>query len=555
MFQILLDDTIFYDVRDKDLNIESPNLDLEINKVGTLKFKVYPSHPYFNNLENKVSKFTVKKGNKTIFKGRMVNEEQGIYNSKNIEVEGSLAYLNDSVVRPYTFNGTPAQHFTNLINNHNSQVSDYQKFKIGTITVTDPNDYIARSSESYGVTWKIIEEDLINKLGGYLRIRYENDGTYIDYLEDFEDTSTQVIELGKNLIDVLVKNNAAEVYSVVIPLGAEQEEVVDETTGEVITPKQRLTIESVNNNLDYLVNETALAKYGWIVAPTDETTFEDVTVASNLKTKGQNFLDNQAVMLNSTLEVSAVDLNLTDSEIEAFFIYEYIRFVSKVHNINETFLCTKISIPMKEPQNMKITLGEETSSLTGIQMGNGSKVDDLVNRVESVEANYVLNADVTNIVNTAITNNTSILQSAEEIIMNALQDYVTTNDFETFQETVSTQFVQTAEDFTFNFNNLVSQITTIEGDTQQQFQEINKYIRFEDGNIILGETGNEIILKIENDRISFLQNNNEVAYMSNNKLTITDGDFLVSLKIGNFAFKPRSNGNLSLVYVGGDTVG
>lgn len=554
MYQILLGNTIFYDLRDKDLLVENPVLNMGVNKVGTLKFKAYPSHPYFNTIQNKKSKFAVTKNGKTIFKGRMASEDQGIYNSKNIEVESDLAYFNDSIVRPYEFNGTPAEHFTSLVTSHNSQVTDDQKFIVGIITVTDPNDYIVRSSENYESTWQVIKGDLLDKLGGYLRIRYEDDGTYIDYLEDFDDTSTQVIQLGENLLDVLVKNNAAEVYSVVIPLGKQQEEVKDES-GAVVTPKRRLTIESVNNGLDYLVNQEALDNYGWIVAPVQQTTWDDVTVAANLLTKGQRYLDNTAVMLKSTLEVKAVDLNVTDKNIEAFFIYEYVRFVSEKHNINERYMLNSITIPLDRPENMQVVLGNETSSLTGIQMGSGTKVDDLINRIESVEANYVINADVSSIVDTAITNNTSILQSAEEIIMSALQDYVTTGDFETFQNTVSTQFTQTAEDFTFNFNNLVSQITTVEGETQQQFQEINKYIRFEDGNIILGESGNEITLKIENDRIAFIQNNTEVAYFSNNKLTVTDGDFLNSLKIGNFAWKPRANGNLSLVYVGGDTVG
>ena len=554
MYQILLGNTIFYDLRDKDLLVENPVLNMGVNKVGTLKFKAYPSHPYFDTIQNKKSKFAVTKNGRTIFKGRMASEDQGIYNSKNIEIESDLAYFNDSVVRPYEFNGTPAEHFTSLVTSHNSQVTDDQKFIVGIVTVTDPNDYIVRSSENYESTWQVIKGDLLDKLGGYLRIRYEDDGTYIDYLEDFDDTSTQVIQLGENLLDVLVKNNAAEVYSVVIPLGAQQEEVKDES-GAVVTPKRRLTIESVNNGLDYLVNQEALDNYGWIVAPVQQTTWDDVTIAANLLTKGQRYLDNTAVMLKSTLEVKAVDLNVTDKDIEAFFIYEYVRFVSEKHNINERYMLNSITIPLDRPESMQVVLGNETSSLTGIQMGSGTKVDDLINRIESVEANYVINADVSSIVDTAITNNTSILQSAEEIIMSALQDYVTTGDFETFQNTVSTQFIQTAEDFTFNFNNLVSQITTVEGETQQQFQEINKYIRFEDGNIILGESGNEITLKIENDRIAFIQNNTEVAYFSNNKLTVTDGDFLNSLKIGNFAWKPRANGNLSLVYVGGDTVG
>ena len=339
----------------------------------------------------------------------------------------------------------------------------------------------------------------------------------------------------------------------VIPLGAEQAEVKDEA-GNIVTPKQRLTIESVNNGLDYLVNEEALNKYGWIVAPVKDTTFEDVTIASNLMTKGQKYLDNEAVMLKSTLEVSPVDLNLTNNQIEAFFIYEYIRFVSKVHNINERYLSTKISIPLKNPKNMKLTLGEETSSLTGIQMGNGSKVDNLVNRIETVEANYVVNADVSSIVDTAITNNTSILQDAETIIMNALQDYVTTGDFATFQETISTQFVQTAEDFTFNFNNLVSQITTVEGETQQEFEKWNSYFRIMEDGVEIGRSDSDIILKQQNNRVSFIQNNSEVAYISNNELFITDARIVNSLRIGNFAWKPRANGNLSLVYVGGEEV-
>ena len=235
---------------------------------------------------------------------------------------------------------------------------------------------------------------------------------------------------------------------------------------------------------------------------------------------------------------------LSDKNIESFFIYEYVRIKSKPHNIDKTLLLTSIKIPLAYPENTQITVGESVNTLTGIELGNKQNVDNIIQRVDRIEKDYVLNEEVSDIVNTAIVNNTSILQSAEEIIMSALQDYVTTNDFQTFQETVSTQFIQTAEDFTFNFNNLVSQITTVEGDTQQQFQEINKYIRFEDGNIILGESGNEITLKIENDRIAFIQNNNEVAYFSNNKLTITDGEFLNSLILGKFGYIPRDNESL-----------
>lgn len=552
MYKIYLDEYPIYDVRDKEYVVDSPQLTLEINKLGALKFKIYRNHPYFDRLEKLTSVLTVFNGNRAVFKGRLVSDEQGLQNEKNIECEGVLGYLNDSIVRPYSFNGTPAEHFTNLFDIHNSQVAEHQQLKVGTITVTDPNDYIVRSSINYATTWDVLNGDLINKLGGYLRVRYEADGTYVDYLEDFDDTSTQVIELGQNLIDVLVKNDAANVYTAVIPLGAE----IENEDGAA----ERLTVKSVNDGLDYLVNQEAFEKYGLIFAPISQTTWDDVTLASNLKTKGTNYLNNQAVMLKSSIEASAADLGLIDEQVEEFMIYEYIRFVSKFHNMNQRFLLNKLTIALDKPKNKKVTLGKETSSLTGIQMGNGSKLDNAIEKIGIVEKNYQINETVTNekingIRDEVQTNITSIQQSQEELALTVAETYVAKGEYETYQESVSTQFSQTKEDFNFQFNNVTSHINELDGSTQQQFQEINKYIRFVDGNIILGESGNEITLKIENDRIAFIQNNNEVAYFSDDKLTVTDGEFLNSLIIGNFAWKPRANGNLSLVYIGGESSG
>lgn len=551
-YQVILDDTyILYDLRDSELLLENPELELEISKVGKLSFSIYPDHPYFDRLIKKSSRISVNKNGKTIFRGRIIEDGQGIYNNKTILCESALAYLNDSIVRPSSFSGSPLEFLTMLLDNHNSQVKEEQKLFLGNVTVTDPNNYISRSWTDYLNSWEVLEKRGLELIGGYLAERYEEDGTYIDWVNDFDDTSTQVIEFGENIIDILAKNNASSTYSVVIPLGIEQDEVKDEE-GNIITPKQRLNITSVNDGLDYIVNQEAFNAYGWIVAPVSETTWDDVTLPSNLKTKGEDWLNNQGVMIESELEITALDLQATDAKIESFFIYEYVRIKSSSHNIDKRLLLSKIKIPLAHPESTQITVGESTNTLTGIELGNKQNVDDIIERVGTIEKNYVLNENVSEMVDIAIQNNTSILQDAETIIMTALQDYVTTGDFETFQETISTQFIQTNEDFTFNFNNLVSQITTVEGETQQQFQEINKYIRFIDGTIVLGEAGNELTLVQQNDRISFMQNNSEVAYFSNNELTVTDARFLNSLRIGNFAWKPRANGNLSLVYVGGE---
>jgi hypothetical protein len=81
------------------------------------------------------------------------------------------------------------------------------------------------------------------------------------------------------------------------------------------------------------------------------------------------------------------------------------------------------------------------------------------------------------------------------------------------------------------------------------YEELIKYIRFKDGTITLGIVDNPLTMTLSNNRLSFQQNGVEVAYISNNQLYIYDGEFLNSLKIGRFAFIPRSNGNLSFTYV------
>ena len=83
------------------------------------------------------------------------------------------------------------------------------------------------------------------------------------------------------------------------------------------------------------------------------------------------------------------------------------------------------------------------------------------------------------------------------------------------------------------------------------FSFINKYIKFEDRNILLGESNSTITLKIQNDRISFFQNGSEVAYFSNNKLYITRLEVTETFYLGNFAFILRSNGNTSFKKVRG----
>lgn len=126
--------------------------------------------------------------------------------------------------------------------------------------------------------------------------------------------------------------------------------------------------------------------------------------------------------------------------------------------------------------------------------------------------------------------------------------YVTEDEFGKYQTSVSTQFSQTAENFEMSFGQTTEALKSDIKDLQDKQTESTSYIRFEDGNIILGRSNSDIILIQKNDRISFVRNvtnRPEVAWFADDILHVTEGEFTVQLGIGKFAFRPGANGNLS----------
>lgn len=167
-------------------------------------------------------------------------------------------------------------------------------------------------------------------------------------------------------------------------------------------------------------------------------------------------------------------------------------------------------------------------------------------RYDAETAAWVTVNDATDIVYNLEQNvEASIVKSAEDITAQVAESYSLKEETEALVSEVSTQLTLTKDSFDIQFNQFSQDIAAAAAGTDAEFEEIRKYIRFVDGMILLGEVGNELELQISNDRISFLQDGAEVAYFSNRKLYITDTQVLHSLQIGNFAYMPRANGNLS----------
>lgn len=535
-FVIKCDEYVLHDSRNKELRVGSPMLNTEINKNGTLTFTVYVNHPYYDKLKKMQSIIKVYQNNNIIFSGRILEDAIDIYKSKKITCEGALAYFLDSVCRPFSYQGDVVSFLESIIDSHNAQVSEFQRFILGTVTVTDPNNYITRESVNYLSNYEILRTRLFeSSLGGYMRVRYTENGNYVDYLSDFTDTSTQVIEFAKNMVDLENKIDGTNLITGIIPLGAK---LTDSSGNET---DERLTIKSVNDNKDYLIDTDTSDVYGKIFNVVE---WDDVTDATNLKNKGQAYLDSHKVF-SGNISVTAVDLSSTSDEIGNFKIGQYVIVNSNIHGISGRYLLQKMSLDISNPANTKIDLGVTYDSLTDITKNQEDMTNSVIDRIGTIETHYVPNTEITGIINETIENNSLINQLPNQILSRVEELYTKETDFNTYTSQLSTQMEQTASEITLQFQNITSLINTLSSDTNQQFSDIVKYIRFVDGNIILGQVDNPFLLKITNNRISFLENNTEVAYMSNGKLYVNDGEFLTTLQLGNYTFSPRANGNLS----------
>lgn len=385
MYRVYCNNSPLYDLRDEDLVLISPIVKIGENTAGSFEFSILPKHPHYEEVNELTSVITAYDGDEEIFCGRVVEITKDLYNRKKVICEGELAYFNDSIQRPARYQGlTVRGYLETLVNIHNQQVKNQgidKTFKVGAVTVQDKNDYVYKYT-NWESTLEVIKTDLLKTYGGYLRIRKENGVRYLDYLADYPNTNTQVIEFGSNLLDFTHDMVASDIVTAVIPLGAKLEDVT-----EVEGLDAYLTIKDVNGGVDYVYSQEAVKSYGWIFKTVK---WDDVHVADNLLKKGKEYLtDIQFAKI--TLTVSAVDLHMLHVDMERIKVLDEIRVTSSPNGLDRFFPVSEMTIYLDKPSNNKLTLGtsysknslstKTESNMTSIK----DKIDSLPNKSEILE--------------------------------------------------------------------------------------------------------------------------------------------------------------------------
>ena len=537
MYRIYADNELIYNPLIENYAILDGKLNMSLNSVGTLTFTIPKSNPSYGRIQYMKSLITLYDDDTLLFRGRVFSPSVDLYQTETIECESDLAFFNDSVLEPYDFrNNSVEQVLRTVIAKHNAQVNATKQFKLGQVTVVNDtaSGNIVRSSSDYTSIWSFLRDKLLKELGGYFYVRYRTDGVYLDYVNDLNYLGTQEVVQSINLLDAKREWFSDELATIIIPLGAK---IKDEQTDT----EKYLTIESVNNGNTAIRDENAIRLYGEI---TKVTYHEHITDATNLLRAGRKDLA-AAVMLMSKITLSAADLSKAGEQVGAFRLGQKLKVNIPSLQIEERMLVSSSSLDLLHPESNTLSIGVEEKTLTVTQFHTAHTIETIHQNLQ--ENMRELNAQA--IVRAIREANAYIQQSANEIKLDVSEKYYNKEKADELLSAVQTMMTQTANTITFQFNQYKQVQENLYGANATKFTELSRYIRFENGNIILGEQNSPIVLRIENERIVFLQSGVESAYWHNRKFYAVDGEFIHSLKLGKFAFIPRATGNLSFTKV------
>lgn len=361
-----VNDQLFFDTSASDIafQLSAARVTLEAGSSGSFLFTIPPGNRQYANLHRLTDYIDVYRDgdNDPVFSGRIYKIRKRMDTQLDVECEGMLSVLADSIFRPVTYDGTLHGLVQAILTNHNSQVEAEKQITVGRLGIADANVY--REYKNYETSIARMR-DLFQSFGGYPYVRKTASGLRFYWLDHMEDGCDQKVELCSNLLDIKIEDSSDSICTVLIPIGAEDED------------GNKITIKSVNSGLDYLVaGNEYLQTYGYV---TKVQEWPDVTTPAALKTKGQAFLQ-ASLVSKTTITVTAVDLANAGLSVDSFRIGQNITVTSKPHGIiNVGFDCQRQTLDLLNPGSDTLTLG--TIQLGYIRNSQGDSYKKLINSI------------------------------------------------------------------------------------------------------------------------------------------------------------------------------
>ncbi len=214
-----------------------------------------------------------------------------------------------------------------------------------------------------GITWDVLQSELMEKCGGYLFVRHESkNGTptrYLDWKTTIKEKNSQPIAFGTNLLDLTSYVKAEKIVTRVIAVG--------KTTKSHLFWTETTTITAT-------ANDTAAQKIFGIVTRvlvidgTSSTKQSLQDAADEELAKNIRYLDGMAV--------KAVDLRDAGYDVTRFCLGKMTHIYSSPHGVDTWLLLSKLIEPMDKPEKKEFSFGIDFSSISDLQALSARKASD-----------------------------------------------------------------------------------------------------------------------------------------------------------------------------------
>lgn len=396
-------------IHDQKQKLKSGSVKQGINCIDSFSFDILKNNVGFDKLhefKTLISVYNTKR-KKYEFQGRVLQvnpsmDESGLL-LKSVICESFLGYLQDTE-QDYVYekNWTPEELLTQLLSVHNRLLADEPEkhFKVGNVFSTE-NIYIGIQRES---TWDSIKTKIIDKIGGEIQLRVEDDGMYIDIVDERGTRKTTPIKIRKNMKAITKESDPSSYITRLIPLGAK---IKDESGNDT---EERIDITSVNDGKNYIDDEQAIKTYGLHIK---YQYWDDVNEPSILKTKATNFIgENNKVLQKHT--ISYVDLALIGIDIDYIDVCNYYPVQNDLLGIDEVLRVITKTIDIINKTTTNIEIGDKFKTLSDLELEKDKLINNTADTVVKIEKDYQLNIpkikeDIVELKKTKSVKNTSVL--------------------------------------------------------------------------------------------------------------------------------------------------
>lgn len=327
------------------LPVLAPRNTEELNEAGSLEFSLAVGHPAFGHLNSVETYITATLDGNELFYGRIISAEPSPLGGQiQYTAMGALGFLRDGEMAPdpknedgsYSYQTMTAEaFFRRCISEYNDEIGNDPRrvFTVGTVNHRDKSKQREYQLSSYTSFQDVIRQNIIDRYGGFLRIRpRQGGGHYIDWVEQYGDEDNAVLSIGQNILSITNRMNGEDFITAIRPIGRD---------GLVLSGSQTLD----------LFPDSKMAKYGKIVRSVQLNAAE---TQEELLSQAEALIDSMNKSLPKTSEIGLVDLHFADSSQHGVNLGDV--FTNIVGLEGERMTVAARNRDFESPQNDSVTL-------------------------------------------------------------------------------------------------------------------------------------------------------------------------------------------------------